>query len=84
MGQYVHRGGVGTNSSRVDPRLALLDRVIVNQIARFKVVGGIEDEIGGCQQFSNVGRNKIGNVCLYVDAGVELCDLAASGLSLWK
>ncbi len=45
-GQDVHGGGVGADGGGVDPGFALLDGEVVDEVAGFEVVGGVEDELG--------------------------------------
>ena len=45
-GENVHGHGVGGDGGSVNPRLAVLHGEIVDEIASFKIVGCIEDEIG--------------------------------------
>ena len=40
----VHGGGVGADGGGVDPGFALLDGVVVDEVAGLEVVGGVEDE----------------------------------------
>src|ERR1700679_3841576 len=41
--ENVHGGGVGADGGGVDPGLGLLDGVVVEEVAGFEVVGGVED-----------------------------------------
>jgi hypothetical protein len=78
----VHRGGVGADGCCVDPGFSLLYGVVVNEVPGFEVVGGVEDQVCGAQEFVDVGGDQIGDVGVDCDGGVEESDLAASGLGL--
>jgi len=80
--QDVHGCGVGSDGSGIDPGLGLLNGVVVEQIAGLKVVGGIEDEVGGPKEIGDVGGNKIGDVGVDGDTGIEEGDLAPRRLCL--
>jgi hypothetical protein len=75
----VHRGGVGAYGCGVDPGLGLLDGVVVEEIAGFEVVGGVEDEMGWGKEFVDVGGDEVGDAGVDGDGGVEEGDLAAGG-----
>src|ERR1700761_7226893 len=47
VGEDVHGSGVSADRCGVDPGFGLLDAVVVEEIAGFEVVGGVEDEMGG-------------------------------------
>ncbi len=79
-GQDVHGGGVGADGGGVDPGEALLDGVVVDEVAGLEVVGGVEDELGAGQQRVDVVRDEVGDVGVDLDIGVEAGDLAAGGL----
>jgi len=60
--QDVHGDSVGANGGSINPGNVLLDGVIVQQVTRLEVVGGIENEICAMQQFADIGRNHICNM----------------------
>lgn len=62
----------------------MLDGVVVDEVAGFEVVGGVEDDLGWGEEFVDVGRDKIGDVGVDVDGGVEEGDFAACGLGFWE
>ncbi len=66
----------------IDPGLALLHRIIVQQIAGFKVVRGIQHEIRAGEQFVNIRGNQVGNVRLHLHLAVEAGDLPPRGFRL--
>jgi hypothetical protein len=78
----VHCGGVGAYGGGVDPGFGLLDGVVVDEIAGFEVVGGIEDEVGGGEKFVDVGGDEVGDVGVDGDGGVEEGNFAAGGFGL--
>ena len=45
FGEDVHRCGVGADGGGVDPGFGLLDGIVVDEVAGFEVVGGVEYEI---------------------------------------
>ncbi len=79
FGEDVHGGGVGAYGCGVDPGLGLLDGVVVDEVAGFEVVGGVEDELGGGEEFVDVGGDEVGDVGVDGDGGVEEGDFAAGG-----
>jgi hypothetical protein len=65
----------------------LLDSVVVDEVAGFEVVGGVEDQIDGdevrwAEEFVDVGGDEIGDVGVDGDRGVEESNLAAGGFGL--
>ena len=58
----VHGGGVGADGGGVDPGDGLLDGVVVDEIAGFEVVGGVEDDLCGGEQLGDVGGDEVGDV----------------------
>lgn len=84
FGEDVHGGGVGAYGGGVDPGFGLLDRVVVEEVAGFEVVGGIEDQIGGGEELVDVGGDEVGDVGVDRDGGVEERNLAAGGFGLGK
>ena len=79
VGEDVHGGGVGADGGGVDPGFGLLDGVVVDEVAGFEVVGGVEDEVGWGEEFVDVGGDEVGDVGVDGDGGVEEGDLAAGG-----
>ncbi len=59
----------------------MLDGVVVDEVAGFEVVGGVEDEAGGGQELVDVGGDEVGDVGVDGDGGVEERDFAAGGFS---
>ncbi len=57
----------------------MLDGVVVDEVAGFEVVGGVEDELGGGEELVDVGGDEVGDVGVDGDGGVEEGDLAAGG-----
>jgi hypothetical protein len=82
FGEDGHGGGVGAYGCGVDPGFGLLDGVVVDEVTGLEVVGGVEDEVGGGEQFVDVGGHKVGDVGVDGDGGVEESDLAVGGLGL--
>jgi len=74
-----HGGGVGADGGGVDPGFGLLDGVVVEEVAGFEVVGGVEYEVSGAEKFVDVGGDEVGDVGMDDDGGVEERDLAACG-----
>ncbi len=65
----------------------MLDGVVVDKVAGFEVVGGVQnqidwDEVGGGQEFVDVGGDEVGDVGVDGDGGVEEGDFAAGGFGL--
>ena len=60
----------------------MLDRVVVEEVAGFEVVGGVEDEVSGGQELVDVGGDEIGYVGVDGDGGVEERDFTAGGFGL--
>ncbi len=81
-GEDGHGGGVGADGGGVDPRLALLDGEVVEEVAGFEVVGGVEDEVGGAEETVDVGGDEVGDLRMDADGGVEAMDLAPGGFGL--
>ena len=79
-----HGRGIGTDGGGVDPGFGLLDGVVVDEVAGLEVVGGVEDDVGGGEEFVNVCGDEVGDVGMDGDGGVEEGDLAAGGLGLGK
>ena len=77
-----HGCGVGADGGGVDPGFGLLDAVVVEEVAGFEVVGGVEDEVGGGEEGVDVGGDEVGDVGVDGDGGVEEGDLAAGGFGL--
>ena len=78
-GEDGHGGGVGGYGGGVDPRDALLDGEVVDEVAGFEVVGGVEDEVGGAEEIVDVGGDEVGDVGGDLDGGVGGEELAAGG-----
>ncbi len=57
----------------------MLDGVVVDEIAGFEVVGGVEYEVGRGEELVDVGGDEVVDVGLDGDGGVEEGDLAAGG-----
>ena len=87
-GEDVHGGGVGADGGGVDPGDGLLDAEVVEQVAGFEVVGGVEDDVDGLgvagEQLGDVAGDEVGDVSVDGDGGVEARDVAASGGGLGK
>jgi hypothetical protein len=75
----VHGGGVGANGGGVDPGFGLLDAEVVDEVAGFEVVGGVQNEIGWSEELVDVRGDEVADVGLDGDGGVEEGDLAAGG-----
>ena len=85
-GQDVHGGGVGADGCGVDPWLALLDGVVVEEVTRLKVVGAVEDQtsipFAGFENVFDVGGDEIGDVGVDGDdLRVEEGDVTPGGFS---
>lgn len=81
-GKDGHAGGVGTYGGGVDPRLGLFHGVVVDEVAGFKIVGAVKEEVGGAKKGVNVGGNEISDHSLNFDGRVEGCYFTACGLCL--
>ena len=81
-GQDVHGGGVGADGGGVDPWGAGLDGEIVEQVAGFEVVGGVEDDVCAAEEGGCVGRGQIGDVGCDSGFGVDLGEAAAGSFGL--
>ena len=81
-GEDGHGGGVGGHGGGVDPGDALLNGEVVDKVAGFEVVSGVEDEIGGAEEVLDVGGDEVGDVGCDADGGVGGEELAAGGLGL--
>src|SRR6185437_13539300 len=44
-GKDIHGRGIGANGGGVDPRNALLNGVVIEQVTGLKVIGGVEDKV---------------------------------------
>lgn len=62
----------------------MLDCVVVEEVAGFEIVGGIEQELRTGEQCRDVCGDEICNVSLDGNFAVEAGDLAASGLGLGR
>ncbi len=83
-GEDGHGGGVGADGGGVDPGDASLDGEVVEEIAGFEVVGGVEEEVGGAEEGVDVGGDEIGDVSDDGDGGVDGEEFAAGGLGFGK
>ena len=81
-GEDGHGGGVGADGGGVDPGDALPHGEVVDQVAGFEVVGGVEDEVGGGEEVGDVGGDEIGDVGGEGDGGVGGEEFAAGGFGL--
>ncbi len=84
VGEDVHGGGVGADGGGVDPGFGLLDAVVVEEVAGFEVVGGVQNQIDrdpvrGGEDLVDVGGNEVGDEGVDGDGRVEEGDLAAGG-----
>ncbi len=77
--QDVHGGGVGANGCGIDPGDGVLDGEVVEEVAGFEVIGGVEDEVGAGKQVVDVCGDEVGDMGQDVDVAVEELDLAACG-----
>ena len=57
----------------------MLDRVVVDEVAGFEVVGGVEDQLSGGEELVDVSGDEVGDVGVDGDGGVEEGDFAAGG-----
>ena len=78
-GEDVQGDSVAGHGGGVDPGTLLAHGVVVEQVAGFKVVGAVEDEIGVFQKILAVIRRKVFDVGLDGDGGVDLLQLAVGG-----
>ncbi|MCU1249097.1 MAG: hypothetical protein JWQ49_2126 [Edaphobacter sp.] len=62
----------------------MLDGVVVDEVAGFEVVGGVEYELGGAQELVDVGGDEVGDLGVDGDGGVEEGDFAAGGFGFGK
>lgn len=60
----------------------MLDAVVVEEVAGLEVVGGVENEVSGGEEFVDVGGDEVGDVRVDGDVGVEEGDLASGGFGL--
>jgi hypothetical protein len=81
-GEDGHGCGVGADGCGVYPGFGLLDRVIVDEIAGFEVVGGVEDEVGWGEQLVDIGWYQVGDMWVNGGRGVEERDLTMGGFGL--
>lgn len=79
-GDDIHGDGVGGNGGGVDPWTALLDGIVVEEIAGLEVVGGVQDDVSAVEQLVDVAGGEIGDVSANFDCAVEESDFAAGGL----
>src|SRR5262249_48546836 len=75
----IHGYGVSGNGSSVNPRLAVLHGKIIDEIAGLKIVGRIEDEIGGGEQGLDVFRGEVGDLGLNLYVRIKGSNLAGGG-----
>lgn len=83
-GQDVHCGGVGADGSGIDPRLLLLDGVVVEKITGFEVVCGIEEDVRVAEQGVDIGGGKVSDMRVDGDLGVEVGDTDGGRLRPWE
>ncbi len=79
-GQNIHGDGVGTDRAGVNPRLILLDGIVIQQIAGLEVVGRVQYQLRVGQDGMDIRRNQVGDVGMDLGLAVELGDAAARSL----
>ncbi len=57
----------------------MLDREVVDEVAGFEVVGGVENQVGETEEFVDVGGDEVVDAGVDRDGGVEESDFAAGG-----
>ena len=77
-----HRLPFAADHAAVDPRLAELDRRVVDQVARLEVVGSVQDQVGVADQVEDIGVVDVGDDRLDRDRAVDRPELARGGLGL--
>jgi hypothetical protein len=78
-GEDVHGHSVGADGGGIDPGFGLLDGVVIDEVAGFEVIGGVEDDVRFAQELMNIGGNEVGDVGADLDFAVEGGDFAAGG-----
>ena len=82
VGKDVHGGGVGAHGSCVDPGANLLDGVVVDEVAGFKIVGRVKNDVRSCEQSVDVRGDQIGYVGAHDGLTVEPGDFTPGGFCL--
>ena len=70
-GTHGERHAVARNHGGINPRDIQVDRSVVQQKSRFKVVGAVENERKTMQQFFRVFRSEVGDDSFDGDAGID-------------
>ena len=76
-----HRHGqaVTAHGRSVDPRNAAAHGEIVDQVARFKVIGAVQNEVRAAQQIRHVGGREVRHHAARVNAGINARDMPLGG-----
>ena len=69
--QYRHGDAVAAHGGSINPRCPPADGIIVDQVARFEIVGPVEDEDGFAEQFFIVRRREVGHDAGDVQARID-------------
>src|SRR5271156_4016742 len=80
--QNIHRSRVSSNGGSINPRPALLDGVVVQQVARLEIIRGVEHNRRLAEQGVNIGRHQIGHMRQNLSPAVKLRNFAPGGFRL--
>ncbi len=78
-GDHRHGQAVTAHGRSVDPRNAAAHGEIVDQVARFEVVGAVQNEVRAAQQLRHVGGREVGHHAARVNAGIDARDMPLGG-----
>ncbi len=70
---------VARDRRAVNPRNIFAHRKIVDQVAGFEIVGGVEDQVDIFEQFCRVGGAQIGDEGLQNYVGIDLRQTSGGG-----
>ena len=74
-----HRQSIAGHPGCVNPGPPGLHGKIIDQEARFKIVGAIEDKVATGKKFRGILGPKIGHNTLHLDAGIDRAQLLFGG-----
>ena len=57
----------------------MLDGIVIDEVAGFEVVGGVEYDVRSAQELMDIGRNDVGDVSADLGFAIEGGDFAAGG-----
>ena len=75
MGEDGEGESVGADGGAVDPGDVAGDGVVVEEVAGFEVIGAVEDEVGGADEFFDVGGGDVAGKGVDFDFGVDAGEL---------